>query len=55
MNVISIFGGSRKRGNTATALGSVEDELKTLGHQVERIDISSKTDTDNVSKNARLQ
>ncbi len=42
MNVLSIFGGPRKRGNTATVLGWVEDELKTLGHQVERINMSSK-------------
>jgi multimeric flavodoxin WrbA len=33
MNVISIFGGPRKKGNTATILGWVEEELRTLGHQ----------------------
>jgi multimeric flavodoxin WrbA len=42
MNVISIFGGPRKKGNTATILGWVEEELKTLGHQIERINLSSK-------------
>lgn len=42
MNVISIFGGPRKKGNTATILNWVEEELKILGHQVERINLSSK-------------
>ena len=42
MNVISIFGGPRKKGNTATILGWVEEELNTLGHQIERINLSSK-------------
>ena len=42
MNVISIFGGPRKKGNTATILGWVEEELKSLGHQIERINLSSK-------------
>jgi multimeric flavodoxin WrbA len=42
MNVLSIFGGPRKKGNTSKVLTWVEDELKVLGHQVERINISSK-------------
>ncbi len=42
MKIISIFGGPRKKGNTATILGWVEEELKTLGHQIERINLSSK-------------
>lgn len=42
MNVISIFGGPRKKGNTAKILNWVEEELKALGHQVERINLSSK-------------
>jgi len=41
MNVLSIFGGPRKKGNTATILGWVEDELKDIGHQVERINLST--------------
>ena len=42
MNVISIFGGPRKKGNTATILGWVEEELKTLGHQIERIKFANQ-------------
>ena len=42
MNIISIFGGPRKKGNTATILGWVEEELKTLGHQIERINLALK-------------
>jgi multimeric flavodoxin WrbA len=40
MNVVTILGSPRKKGNTATVLGWVEDELKGLGHDVERIDIA---------------
>ena len=39
MNVLSILGSPRKQGNTAYVLGWVEDELRRLGHTVERIDI----------------
>lgn len=42
MKVIAIFGGPRKKGNTATVLGWVEEELTSLGHQVERINLASK-------------
>ena len=42
MHVLSVFGGPRKKGNTATVLRWVEDELSDLGHQVERIPLSSK-------------
>ena len=42
MKVLSIFGGPRRKGNTATVLGWVEDELKDLGHQIERINLSQK-------------
>ncbi len=42
MNIISIFGGPRKKGNTATVLGWVEEELRSQGHQVERINLFSK-------------
>ena len=42
MNVLSIFGGPRKKGNTATILNWVEEELEALGHQVERINLFSK-------------
>lgn len=46
MNVSSIFGGPRKKGNTATILGWVEKELRVLGHQLERINLSTKKVTD---------
>jgi multimeric flavodoxin WrbA len=39
MRVISIFGGPRKKGNTATVLGWVEEELKNLGHEVDRVNV----------------
>lgn len=42
MNVITVFGGPRKKGNTATVLGWVEETLTSLGHQVERINLTSK-------------
>ena len=43
MNVLSLFGGPRKKGNTATVLAWVEEELGALGHTIERINLSSKT------------
>jgi len=42
MNVLSIFGSPRKKGNTVTILGWVEEKLKTLGHEIERINLSTK-------------
>ena len=42
MNVLSIFGGPRKNGNTATILGWVEENMRNLGHQIERINLSTK-------------
>lgn len=42
MNILSIFGSPRKKGNTATVLGWVEEELKGLGHQIERVFLSTK-------------
>lgn len=42
MKILSIFSGPRKKGNTSKVLTWVEDELKMLRHQVERIDLSSK-------------
>ena len=43
MKVIAIQGSPRKDGNTAAILGRVEDELKNLGHQFERIELSDFT------------
>ncbi len=39
MKVVSVFGGPRKRGNTATVLTWVEEELRRGGHDVERVDL----------------
>lgn len=43
MEILSLLGSARKRGNTATVLGWVEEELWDLGHQIERINLASKT------------
>ncbi len=39
MKILSVLGSPRKQGNTATALGWVEDELRREGHQVARVDL----------------
>ena len=36
MNIVTIYGGPRPQGNTATVLGGVEDALRQQGHTVER-------------------
>ncbi len=41
MIITSLLGSARKSGNTATILGWVEDELQTMGHQVQRISLNS--------------
>ena len=43
MQITTLLGSARKKGNTATVLGWVEDELKSLGHEVERIYLSNKS------------
>ncbi len=43
MQITTLLGSARKKGNTATVLGWVEEELITLGHSVERIYLNSKT------------
>jgi multimeric flavodoxin WrbA len=43
MQIITLLGSARKKGNTATVLGWVEEELTTLGHSVERVYLNSKT------------
>lgn len=40
MKVLSLFGGPRKRGNTATVLGWIEEALRNTGHSVERVDVA---------------
>ena len=43
MQITTLLGSARKKGNTATVLGWVEEELKSLGHDVERIYLNNKT------------
>lgn len=43
MRITTLLGSARKKGNTATVLGWVEDELKSLGHDVEQIYLNNKT------------
>ena len=40
MSILTILGSPRKKGNTATVLGWVEEELAGLGHPSERIHLS---------------
>ena len=42
MKVVTLLGSARKRGNTATALGWVEEALRAEGHTVERIYLDDK-------------
>ncbi len=43
MQITTILGSAKKKGNTATVLGWVEAELQSLGHEVERIYLNNKT------------
>ena len=43
MNVTTLLGSAKKKGNTATVLGWVEEELQTAGHAVERIYLHNKS------------
>jgi multimeric flavodoxin WrbA len=43
MQVTTILGSARKKGNTATVLGWVEEEVKSMGHDVDRIYLNNKT------------
>ena len=43
MKVVTLLGSAKKKGNTATALGWVENELRSLGHDVESIYLNAKT------------
>ena len=40
MKVTTIFGSPRENGNTARVLGWVEEELKSKGHEIDRINIT---------------
>ena len=39
MKFLSILGSPRKKGNTATALGWLEEEIRTTHHMVERVNV----------------
>lgn len=43
MHITTLLGSARKKGNTATVLGWVEEELADLGHSVERVYLNNKT------------
>lgn len=40
MKMLTLLGSARPKGNTASILGWVEDELKMQGHVVERVDVT---------------
>jgi len=37
MKIVTVFGSPRKKGNTATVVGWMEDALTAAGHEVERV------------------
>ncbi len=43
MRITTLLGSPKKQGNTATVLGWVEEELKSMGHDVERIYLNNKS------------
>ena len=43
MQITTLLGSARKNGNTATVLSWVEEELKSLGYEVERIYLNNKS------------
>ena len=43
MQVTTLLGSAKKKGNTATVLGWVEEELQSMGHGVERIYLNDKS------------
>jgi multimeric flavodoxin WrbA len=43
MKVTTLLGSAKKKGNTATVLGWIEEELETMGHTVNRIYLSNKS------------
>ena len=43
MQITTLLGSAKKRGNTATVLGWVEEEIRSLGHDIERIYLHNKT------------
>ena len=43
MQITTLLGSARKKGNTATVLGWIEEELESMGHEVERIYLDKKS------------
>ena len=43
MKITTILGSPKKKGNTASILGVVEEELQSMGHDVDRINLSNKS------------
>jgi len=43
MRITTLLGSAKKKGNTATVLGWVEEELESQGHDVERIYLNNKS------------
>jgi multimeric flavodoxin WrbA len=43
MQITTVLGSARKKGNTATVLSWIEEELKSQGHNVERIYLNNKS------------
>ena len=43
MQITTLLGSAKKKGNTATVLSYVEEELKSLSHDVERIYLNNKS------------
>ena len=43
MQITTLLGSARKKGNTAAVLGWVEEEIKSLDHDVERIYLNNKS------------
>lgn len=43
MQITTLLGSAKKKGNTATVLGWVEEEFKSKGHSVERIYLNNKS------------
>jgi len=43
MKITTLLGSAKKKGNTATVLGWVEDELQAAGHTVERVYLNNKS------------
>ncbi|TVM35192.1 flavodoxin family protein [Oceanidesulfovibrio marinus] len=41
MKIVTLLGSAKKKGNTATVLGWTEDELRALGHEVERVELAN--------------